>query len=261
MYIYIRSNVTVVWITSSSFYKNLFYRARSRRLRRYCCRCCRRHRPLFVSLYLSVSLTCRLTELPASVCLVTNNATSLRFQYEVEIERLQSSVDRLRARLGATEDTDIDGVAPDTKMKSIISRYLILINATINPPIDSFAWVWSPHLTVTTNHFSLAFHSIPLSLLSHDQSRRFSLFSSILSPLLHPRFFFSLSFHSTSSLGRQKKTKRWRRGHRLLSMASLRNSFVDLFAMAEILRRRSWNAISQMADRVDYNDREENSRI
>lgn len=94
---------------------------------------------LFLSLYLSVSLTCRLTELPASVCLVTNNATSLRFQYEVEIERLQSSVDRLRARLGASEDTDIDGVAPDTKMKSIISRYLILINATINPPIDSFA--------------------------------------------------------------------------------------------------------------------------
>ncbi|XP_050471999.1 ras GTPase-activating protein raskol isoform X5 [Bombus huntii] len=43
-------------------------------------------------------------------------------QYEVEIERLQSSVDRLRARLGTTEDTDIDGVAPDTKMKSIISR-------------------------------------------------------------------------------------------------------------------------------------------
>ncbi|XP_017887080.1 probable Ras GTPase-activating protein isoform X4 [Ceratina calcarata] len=43
-------------------------------------------------------------------------------QYEVEIERLQSSVDRLRARLGATEDTDIDGIAPDTKMKSIISR-------------------------------------------------------------------------------------------------------------------------------------------
>ncbi|PBC28443.1 Ras GTPase-activating protein [Apis cerana cerana] len=46
------------------------------------------------------------------------------FQYEVEIERLQSSVDRLRARLGATEDTDIDGVAPDTKMKSIISRLI-----------------------------------------------------------------------------------------------------------------------------------------
>ncbi|XP_017887082.1 probable Ras GTPase-activating protein isoform X5 [Ceratina calcarata] len=45
-------------------------------------------------------------------------------QYEVEIERLQSSVDRLRARLGATEDTDIDGIAPDTKMKSIISRLI-----------------------------------------------------------------------------------------------------------------------------------------
>ncbi|XP_076654729.1 ras GTPase-activating protein raskol isoform X4 [Halictus rubicundus] len=45
-------------------------------------------------------------------------------QYEVEIERLQSSVDRLRARLGATEDTDIDGVASDTKMKSIISRLI-----------------------------------------------------------------------------------------------------------------------------------------
>lgn len=74
---------------------------------------------------------------PVRMCLVTNNATSLRFQYEVEIERLQSSVDRLRARLGATEDTDIDGVAPDTKMKSIISRYLILINATTNPSIDS----------------------------------------------------------------------------------------------------------------------------
>ncbi|XP_048259984.1 ras GTPase-activating protein raskol isoform X4 [Bombus affinis] len=45
-------------------------------------------------------------------------------QYEVEIERLQSSVDRLRARLGTTEDTDIDGIAPDTKMKSIISRLI-----------------------------------------------------------------------------------------------------------------------------------------
>ncbi|XP_024947249.1 probable Ras GTPase-activating protein isoform X6 [Cephus cinctus] len=45
-------------------------------------------------------------------------------QYEVEIERLQSSVDRLRARLGATEDTEIDGIAPDTKMKSIISRLI-----------------------------------------------------------------------------------------------------------------------------------------
>ncbi|XP_076626961.1 ras GTPase-activating protein raskol isoform X2 [Colletes latitarsis] len=45
-------------------------------------------------------------------------------QYEVEIERLQSSVDRLRARLDATEDTDIDGIAPDTKMKSIISRLI-----------------------------------------------------------------------------------------------------------------------------------------
>lgn len=50
----------------------------------------------------------------------------------MEIERLQSSVDRLRARLGTTEDTDIDGIAPDTKMKSIISRYLILINAATN---------------------------------------------------------------------------------------------------------------------------------
>ncbi|XP_033323263.2 uncharacterized protein LOC117218758 isoform X6 [Megalopta genalis] len=49
-------------------------------------------------------------------------------QYEVEIERLQSSVDRLRARLGATEDTDIEGVAPDTKMKSIISRRSCVAN-------------------------------------------------------------------------------------------------------------------------------------
>jgi RAS protein activator-like 2 len=41
----------------------------------------------------------------------------------VEIERLQSSVDRLRARLGAAEDADTEGIGPDTKMKSIISRY------------------------------------------------------------------------------------------------------------------------------------------
>ncbi|XP_032691122.1 probable Ras GTPase-activating protein isoform X1 [Odontomachus brunneus] len=49
-------------------------------------------------------------------------------QYEVEmyeVERLQNSVDRLRlrARLGATEDADID-LAPDTNMKSIISRLI-----------------------------------------------------------------------------------------------------------------------------------------
>ncbi|XP_066596017.1 ras GTPase-activating protein raskol isoform X5 [Prorops nasuta] len=44
-------------------------------------------------------------------------------QYEVEIERLQSSVDRLRAQLGITED-DLDGIAGDTKMKSIISRLI-----------------------------------------------------------------------------------------------------------------------------------------
>ncbi|KAJ8673025.1 hypothetical protein QAD02_004286, partial [Eretmocerus hayati] len=45
-------------------------------------------------------------------------------QYEVEIERLQSSVDRLRARLGAVEDGELEGVQPDTKMKSIISRLI-----------------------------------------------------------------------------------------------------------------------------------------
>ncbi|XP_015109076.1 probable Ras GTPase-activating protein isoform X5 [Diachasma alloeum] len=45
-------------------------------------------------------------------------------QYEVEIERLQSSVDRLRARLGAAEDGDVDGIAPDTKMKNIITRLI-----------------------------------------------------------------------------------------------------------------------------------------
>ncbi|XP_051154355.1 ras GTPase-activating protein raskol isoform X5 [Leptopilina boulardi] len=43
-------------------------------------------------------------------------------KYEVEIERLQSNVDRLRARLAATDDTELDGIGPDTKMKSIISR-------------------------------------------------------------------------------------------------------------------------------------------
>lgn len=48
------------------------------------------------------------------------------FQYEVEIERLQSSVDRLRARLGTPEDVDNDNGAPDSKMKSIISRYFAL---------------------------------------------------------------------------------------------------------------------------------------
>ncbi|XP_057324874.1 ras GTPase-activating protein raskol isoform X3 [Microplitis mediator] len=45
-------------------------------------------------------------------------------QYEMEIERLQNSVDRLRARLGAAEDAEIDGNAPDTKMKNIISRLI-----------------------------------------------------------------------------------------------------------------------------------------
>ncbi|XP_044596038.1 ras GTPase-activating protein nGAP isoform X3 [Cotesia glomerata] len=45
-------------------------------------------------------------------------------QYEMEIERLQNSVDRLRARLGAAEDAEIDGKAPDTKMKNIISRLI-----------------------------------------------------------------------------------------------------------------------------------------
>ncbi|KAK0179897.1 hypothetical protein PV327_005606 [Microctonus hyperodae] len=45
-------------------------------------------------------------------------------QYEVEIERLQSSVDRLRARLGTTEETEVDGISPDTKMKNIITRLI-----------------------------------------------------------------------------------------------------------------------------------------
>ncbi|XP_053987789.1 ras GTPase-activating protein raskol isoform X1 [Hylaeus anthracinus] len=45
-------------------------------------------------------------------------------QYEVEIERLRNSIDELRAQFGITEDTDIDGIAPDTKMKSIISRLI-----------------------------------------------------------------------------------------------------------------------------------------
>ncbi|XP_011329978.1 probable Ras GTPase-activating protein isoform X3 [Ooceraea biroi] len=49
-------------------------------------------------------------------------------QYEVEmyeVERLQNSVDRLRlrTRLGATEDADLD-LAPDNNMKSIISRLI-----------------------------------------------------------------------------------------------------------------------------------------
>ncbi|XP_050466084.1 ras GTPase-activating protein raskol isoform X1 [Cataglyphis hispanica] len=49
-------------------------------------------------------------------------------QYEVEmyeVERLQNSVDRLRlrARLGATDDADLD-LAPDNNMKSIISRLI-----------------------------------------------------------------------------------------------------------------------------------------
>lgn len=65
----------------------------------------------------------------ASRVLLVNSVTNkllllyALFQYEVEIERLQSSVDRLRARLGAAEDADVDGLGPDTKMKSIISRY------------------------------------------------------------------------------------------------------------------------------------------
>lgn len=49
----------------------------------------------------------------------------------MEIERLQNSVDRLRARLGAAEDAEIDGNAPDTKMKNIISRYFYLIQLII----------------------------------------------------------------------------------------------------------------------------------
>lgn len=44
----------------------------------------------------------------------------------MEIERLQTSVNRLRARLGTGEEADVDGIAPDTKMKSIISRYCII---------------------------------------------------------------------------------------------------------------------------------------
>ncbi|XP_011254298.1 probable Ras GTPase-activating protein isoform X5 [Camponotus floridanus] len=49
-------------------------------------------------------------------------------QYEVEmyeVERLQNSVDRLRlrARLGPTDDADLD-LAPDNNMKSIISRLI-----------------------------------------------------------------------------------------------------------------------------------------
>lgn len=144
MYIYIRDRC----VNNKFLFlqKLLFYRARS-----CCCRCCCRYRrcrhcrrrrrhhrhPLFVSL-LSLCFSDLSPNGTACQCvsLVTNNATSLRFQYEVEIERLQSSVDRLRARLGATEDTDIDGVAPDTKMKSIISRYLILINAASLTPTD-----------------------------------------------------------------------------------------------------------------------------
>ncbi|KAL0112303.1 hypothetical protein PUN28_011972 [Cardiocondyla obscurior] len=54
-------------------------------------------------------------------------------QYEVdlyEVERLQNSVDRLRlrARLGATEDADIDLVS-DNNMKSIISRRSCVANS------------------------------------------------------------------------------------------------------------------------------------
>jgi len=56
-----------------------------------------------------------------------------------EVERLQNSVDRLRlrTRLGATEDADLD-LAPDTNMKSIISRYFTTISHVIdaNPLSD-----------------------------------------------------------------------------------------------------------------------------
>ncbi|KAI4492127.1 hypothetical protein M0802_010024 [Mischocyttarus mexicanus] len=45
-------------------------------------------------------------------------------QYQMEIERLQSSVDRVRARFGGNEDTDINGIAPDTEMKTIISSLI-----------------------------------------------------------------------------------------------------------------------------------------
>ncbi|KAI4482660.1 hypothetical protein M0804_008513 [Polistes exclamans] len=45
-------------------------------------------------------------------------------QYQVEIERLQNSVDRVRARFGGNEDTDINGIAPDTEMKTIISSLI-----------------------------------------------------------------------------------------------------------------------------------------
>lgn len=50
-----------------------------------------------------------------------------------EVERLQNSVDRLRlrARLGATDDADLD-LAPDNNMKSIISRYFIFMSVLVS---------------------------------------------------------------------------------------------------------------------------------
>lgn len=99
-----------------------------------------------------------------------------------EVERLQNSVDRLRlrARLGANEDADLD-LASDTNMKSIISRYFIFISAlTSLTHYRVFAWVWtlisswslSPSLrffTSTSRHCSATRSSISLFLdLSWD---------------------------------------------------------------------------------------------
>lgn len=55
---------------------------------------------------------------------------------------MQSSVDRLRARLGTTDDTEIDGIAPDAKMKSIISRY---IDVTFSQGCSVFSLLLKAH--------------------------------------------------------------------------------------------------------------------
>lgn len=100
------------------------------------------------------------------------------------MERLQNSVDRLRlrARLGATDDADLD-LAPDNNMKSIISRYFIFISSTsIANPLPVLCLSVNPDTIVIIIIISYAFftwtsrHVQPLDLpYPHFSTRSFHL--------------------------------------------------------------------------------------
>jgi len=101
-----------------------------------------------------------------------------------EVERLQNSVDRLRlrARLGPTEDADLD-LASDTNMKSIISRYFIFISASLTH-YRIFAWVWTL-ISPWSLSLSLRFSLRRLAMFSH------SIFHILISRLVM-KFIWSL---------------------------------------------------------------------